>query len=342
MPCYHPLTAYDVTPKYFTCQEKRKIVFSIANPDLKLELKAKGRELQLPCGQCVGCRLEYSRQWANRCMLELEHHDSAYFVTLTYDDAHVPKSWSLAPPTAAFGYTGEVVAPAMTLRRRDFTLFMKQLRYRFPNDNIRYFASGEYGTSTLRPHYHAIIFGLHLDDLEPYTKSSLGYQYFNSPSLSRCWIDGATGESKGYVVVGRVTWDTCAYTARYIMKKQKGPKSRDYYFQAGLEAEFSAMSRRPGIAAYYYQEHPEIWRYDKINVCTPDGGRQFTHPLYLRRMFELDEPLESFAFSERRRLNAIDNQRMRLTLTDKDYAQLLADEEEEKINRIKALTRDVI
>lgn len=47
----------------------------------------------IPCGKCVGCRMEYSRQWANRCMLELEYHDSAYFVTLTYDDYHVRRSY---------------------------------------------------------------------------------------------------------------------------------------------------------------------------------------------------------------------------------------------------------
>ena len=139
-----------------------------------------GKEiLQVPCGQCIGCRIDRSRQWANRCMLELQYHDSAYFVTLTYDDLHVPKAYYPDPDT------GEA-HQSLTLCKRDFQLWMKRLRKRFSDDKIRFFACGEYGGSTHRPHYHAIVFGLHLDDLVKYKTVQEGdgyYTYYNSDSL---------------------------------------------------------------------------------------------------------------------------------------------------------------
>lgn len=332
MPCYHPITGYDVTDKYFTSDDKRKIVFKVT-PELHEQLHRAGRVLKIPCGQCIGCRLEYSRQWANRCMLELGYHDQSWFVTLTYDDAHVPRTWAVDKET------GEVVAPAMSLRSRDLQLFLKQIRYRFPNDKVRFFAAGEYGDNTLRPHYHLIIFGLHLQDLIPYKNSPLGYQYFNSESLSRCWIDGSDGSSRGYAVVGAVSWDTCAYVARYILKKQKGATA-SLYADLGIEPEFSRMSRKPGIGRQYYDDHPEIWQFDKINVCTPSGGRQFTHPLYLRRLYEIDDPQGAFQLSEKRRLNAIDNDILKKSLTDLDYYDIIRAEEEKKERSLKSLFRN--
>lgn len=334
MPCYHPLTAYDVTDKYFTCSDKRKIVFHV-HPRLHEELHHAGRVLQIPCGQCIGCRLEYSRQWANRCMLELPYHDQSWFVTLTYDDAHVPKTWTVDKET------GEALSPAMTLRSRDLQLFLKLLRRHFPDDNIRFFGAGEYGTNSLRPHYHLIIFGLHLQDLVPYKSSVLGYQYFNSDSLSRCWINGSDGSSRGYAVVGAVSWDTCAYVARYILKKQKGAAA-SLYADLGIEPEFSRMSRKPGIGAQYYHDHPEVMRYDKINVCTPSGGRSFSHPQFLRRMYEIDDPAGAFELSERRRLNATDNQSVKMSLTDLDYYDLIRSDEARKERQLKSLFRQQI
>lgn len=334
MSCYHPLIAYDVTPKDAGCQEKRKIIFH-PHPSLADSLRAEGRQLLLPCGQCIGCRLEYSRQWANRCMLELPYHDQAWFVTLTYDDAHVPKTFTADPDT------GEVIAPAMTLRARDLQLFMKLLRRHFPDDHIRFFAAGEYGTESLRPHYHAIIFGLHLRDLTLYKKSQLGFSYFNSEALSRCWIDGADGTQRGYVVAGAVSWDTCAYVARYMLKKQKG-QTADLYKRLNIEPEFSRMSRKPGIGHQYYVDHPEIWQFDKINVCTPSGGRSFTHPTYLRHLYEIDDPVSAFEFNQKRKDRAIIQQSLKLSLTDNDYYDILQIEEQKKQSSLKSLFRNML
>ena len=334
MPCYHPIRAYDVTPKYSDCQSKRTIIFR-PNSVLEQDLISHGCALEIPCGQCIGCRLEYSRQWANRCMLELQYHDSAYFVTLTYDDAHLPKTFSHDPDT------GEVLSPVATLHSRHLQLFLKLVRRHFPDDNIRFFGCGEYGSNTLRPHYHVILFGLHLNDLELYKRSVLDYNYFNSESLSRCWIDGATGESRGYVVVGAVSWDTCAYVARYILKKQRGA-TKSIYEDLGIEPEFSRMSRKPGIGRQFYDDHPEIWQFDKINIRTPSGGRSFSHPNYLRHLFEIDDPVAANDFNERRKQRAIAQNDLKLSLTDNDYFDILRIEEDSKQNKLRSLFRNTI
>lgn len=330
--CYHPLVAYDISPKDRCQGEKRKISFN-PHPELLYQLKKDGRELLIPCGQCIGCRLDYSREWANRCMLELPYHDQAWFITLTYDDAHVPKTFSHDPDT------GEALAPVMTLCSRDLQLFLKLLRRHHPDDHIRFFAAGEYGTQSLRPHYHAIIFGLHLNDITVYRKSELGFTYFNSESLSRCWIDGATGQSRGYVVAGAVSWDTCAYVARYMLKKQKGA-TKDIYDQLGIEPEFSRMSRKPGIAHQYYVDHPEIWQYDKINICTPSGGKSFSHPTYLRHLYEIDDPVSAEDFNALRRQRAIAQNNLKLSLTDLDYYDIIRVEEEKKTSSLTSLFRN--
>lgn len=91
MSCYHPYIAVPngTWPSGKVKYSLRKSDFS---PDILIELRENEGAILVPCGNCIGCRLDYSKQWANRLMMELQYHDSAYFVTLTYDDDHIPKS----------------------------------------------------------------------------------------------------------------------------------------------------------------------------------------------------------------------------------------------------------
>lgn len=93
-----------------------------------------------PCGQCLACRVNRRRIWTHRCVLEAGLHAESCFVTLTYDQAHVPADGSL--------------------RRSDVRAFIKALRKRFYPARFRYYGVGEYGPSTWRPHYHVILFGV--------------------------------------------------------------------------------------------------------------------------------------------------------------------------------------
>lgn len=281
MSCYHPLFA---TENGLTIEGKKNIkIWSQAavvswEEQTGKDFMQRSDFIKLPCGKCVGCRMEYSRQWANRCMLELQYHESSYFVTLTYADRSLP--------LAVDPETGEVNGLA-TLKKRDFQLFMKRLRKRFPDQKLRFFAAGEYGSKYMRPHYHAIIFGLKLDDLKPYKRSEEGFQYFTSDTLNRVWCD-AYGQI-GYVVVAPVTWQTCAYTARYVMKKLNGKEAK-FYSDFHLQPEFSLMSRKPGIAYQWYKDHPDCMLKDFINLSTEEKGLKFKPPRYYDHLFDLEDP----------------------------------------------------
>ena len=133
MTCYHPLTAYWAISK----NGDRSITFDINKSC------GSGAVIKLPCGQCVGCRLERSRQWAVRCMHEASLYKRNCFITLTYSNEYLP--------------------PNMSLVKSDFQKFMKRLRKRC-GSSVRYYYCGEYGENFGRPHYHAILFGFDFKD----------------------------------------------------------------------------------------------------------------------------------------------------------------------------------
>lgn len=328
MTCYHPLKGFKIglTPN-------KKPKYLIQSYDVDFVRDDYGRVIsdfvEIPCGRCIGCRIDYSRQWANRCLLESQYHKDTYFVTLTYNDQHVPLSQS-------YDVNGQVF-DNMTLCKRDFQLFMKRLRKR-TGQKLRYFACGEYGTTTFRPHYHAIIFGLELNDLQFHSKSDSGYVLYNSPLLSDVWsVDGVP---LGYAVVSPSTWETCAYTARYVTKKLSGSLA-SFYDINNIEPEFCLMSRRPGIARQYYEDHKDhLYDYEFINISTEKGGKKFVPPRYFDNLKAVEDP-ELISNLKEHRLNmAKENQRLKMEDTSLSYLDMLEVEERSKMNRVKKLIRE--
>ena len=296
---------------------------------------------EIPCGKCIGCRLDASRQWANRCLLELGYHEQSWFVTLTYDDAHVPRTFYPDPDT------GEAM-PALTLRKRDVQLFLKRLR-RHTDQKIRFFCAGEYGSKTYRPHYHLIIFGLKLDDIVQVSRSKLGYNYYNSKIIQDAWsiwqqphgsLDKGSYTPLGMTVVAPVSWETCAYTARYTSKKN-GTQGKEYFDRMNLEPPFLLMSRKPGIGAPYFEDHPELFDSAFINVSTPKGGKKFTPPKYFMSLLERENPVYAEALKSRRKELMDKLHRDKLLNTDLDYLELLEVEEENLLARTRSLTREL-
>lgn len=224
MPCYKPLKGYRA--RFLSANGKRPIVFD----------KRQGfadRPVEVPCGQCVGCRLERSRQWAIRCVHEAACYEDNCFITLTFDNDHLPSSGSLDV--------------------RDFQLFMKRLRKKFGN-NIRFYHCGEYGEKNMRPHYHACLFNFDFKDKELF-KISRGNQLYISADLQELW-------PFGYSMIGDVTFESAAYVARYIMKKVNGDQAEDHYTRVDpdtgevfeLKPEYTTMSRRPGIGKPWFDK----------------------------------------------------------------------------------------
>ena len=139
MPCYHPQTAWRALTGRNQETGNWPIVFN-RNEGYK------DMELQVPCGNCIGCRLERSRQWATRCMFEASLHDENCFVTLTYSPDYLPEG--------------------ATLVKKDVQNFMKRLRKAGTNGKFKYFLCGEYGENFNRPHYHICFFNLDFVDKE--------------------------------------------------------------------------------------------------------------------------------------------------------------------------------
>lgn len=223
MPCYHPLPGY--LSKVRNVSGKRSIVFNINDG-------FKDKALQVPCGKCVGCRLERSRQWAVRCMHEASLYERNCFVTLTYADA--PES----------------------LEPRHFVLFMKRLRKRF-GDGIRFFQCGEYGERTFRPHHHALLFNLDFPD-KRVCNSSGTYPLYSSGILEGLW-------SHGLCFIGEVSFKSAGYVARYAMKKVYGPAAVDWYM--GRVPEYLTMSRRPGIGSEWIRKfRRDVYPSDELVV----------------------------------------------------------------------------
>lgn len=298
----------------------------------------------VPCGRCLGCRLDYSSQWAARCMLELGYHDSSWFLTLTYDDVHVPRSY------VADSETGEAIEH-LTLRYRDFQLFMKRLR-KNSGQKLRYYMAAEYGSLTYRPHYHVIIFGLELDDLVVYQRSACGDMLYTSQFVQDCWsvregsfssCEGSTTTLTplGKVVIGEVTWQSCAYVARYVTKKLMGPDAF-FYDCNGMERPSTHMSTNPGIGYQYYEDHPDLFDYDFINISTPDGGKKFPPPKYFSRKLEQDNPRLLAEVKARRKERGEARMQAELARTDLDYMSYLAVKERALQERVRKLKREEV
>lgn len=232
-----------------------------------------GYIVRLPCGHCLACRSQQAKVWSDRLLLESLYHDAAYFVTLTYDEDHVPRHVEIDPATGEY-------KEFLSLRKKDVQDFNKRLRQRYPDDKIRFYLAGEYGDHTERPHYHAIYFGLHVTDLEPFGMSETGNQYFISMKLSEIW-------KNGFVSVEPANEYTFKYVANYVTKKL-GVHFNDYYNKLKIEPPFSLSSRRPGIGLQYLIDHEsEIVEHDRIIFGTDNASYRIKPPRYFYK--KLDE-----------------------------------------------------
>ncbi len=218
MPCYSPLQGYQTL--------NDGLVFNAKHPGIT-NLQEVG------CGQCIGCRLEHSRQWAVRCVHETQMHPKNSFITLSYSDDNLPFAGSLHKP--------------------DWVNFMKRLRKKYvpknpnPNQTIRFYQCGEYGEQTFRPHYHACMFNYRPTDGILFSENN-DIKLYTSETLSKIW-------GLGHVTFGDVTFESAAYCARYTTSKITGDPAQKHYEYIDPETgeisdrlpEYCNPSRRPGI-----------------------------------------------------------------------------------------------
>jgi hypothetical protein len=203
-----------------------------------------------------------------RCVHESTLHTHNQFLTLTYDNEHLP--------------TGG------TLVKKDFQLFMKRLRKSLPKQYIRYYQCGEYGDYTHRPHYHACIFGLNLSDKIQSSTSPSGPVYI-SDTIYKLWPLGSHQ-------IGSVTFDSAAYVARYITKKITGDKAAEHYQSLDLNTgeitqllpEYTTMSRHNGGIGmgWYKQFKTDVYPSDEIIM----RGKVMRPPRAYDKTLEIEDP----------------------------------------------------
>ena len=324
MSCYHPLRAVVLGINKDTGKRKIKV---IKNSDFSYE-NENVEYITIPCGHCIGCRLKYSRIWADRCMAESLYHKNNVFLTLTYDDTHLPR------PLDIITETGErKLSPVSPLVKRDLQLFIKRLRKRFSDQKIRYFACGEYGTKSMRPHYHLILFGLSLPDLELLYRNDSSFQYFTSEQISSLW-------QYGFHIITDVNWETCAYVARYIMKKQYG-QGANIYEEYNFPKEFTLMSRKPGIGREYFDDH-KLDLYSDSKQCfipTQNGHREIKPNRYYDNLYDIEYPDHYEVIRDERKAIAEKNELLKSNLTSLSFLDRLKSEEVNSYDRIKSLKR---
>lgn len=288
----------------------------------------------VPCQQCQGCRIDYSRHWADRIVMEslLYPEHTNFFVTLTYDDDHLLSN--LTGHSLELLINGQYqTINAATLILEDVQLFLKRLREYYSRTydhvGIRVYYVGEYGSRTRRPHYHLCLFNLPIQDLQFYSHNFRGDTLYNSPVLETLW-------GKGYVVIGELSWESAAYTARYVVKKFKGKQSDEFYEAMGhVLPEFSHSSNRPGIGFEYFNRYKEeIYKYDRVQLPSSEGrDGSVSVPRYFDKLLEryqADHPddqsierLEKIKF-KRRELSELRtyNERILSGMFDKEYFNL--------------------
>ena len=257
MRCRKPLKAWKgqaVNPE----TGKRSLAFKMTEGFYDLPL-------ELGCGQCIPCRLRWSRSWAARADAEARVTVlPCYTVTLTYDEEHLP--WGGGSRS--------------TLCLRDVQTFHK--RVRFAVGPFRHLTAGEYGDRTQRAHYHSVMFGVALPDVKPWKESRSGLRMFRSSMLEKLW-------GHGLVSLQPFSLDGAEYVAKYVLKAVKGQAADAAY--SDREAPFFIMSRRPGLGAEAYEKFKEEWSLTgEMGISTRKGSEVIPLPAFYMARIREDFP----------------------------------------------------
>lgn len=262
MACYSPIQAY--RSKVVNASGRRPLVFARNSGYVDLPVK-------IPCGICIGCRIMYSREWALRCIHEAKLHERNCFITLTYNDQHLPAN--------------------QTLVKKDFQDFCKRLRKNY--SQFRFYGCGEYGSDSKRPHYHALLFGIDFhEDRKKHSTNKHGDTIYISEILTRTW-------GKGHCTIGALNYQTAAYTARYVMKKMKNIDGELHAVYDRLDPvtgeiyqvlpEFTLMSRNPGVGSAWYDKFKEDFQ--ESGFMVHQGKKHPVPRYYLNKLKNEDEAM---------------------------------------------------
>lgn len=315
MTCFHPETIWvknnlpiDYQEKTEKQQHQIKKVWFKPYPNTY--------EIEIPCGRCLGCRLDHADMWATRISMEAKGWQKNCFVTLTYNNNNLPKN--------------------KTLVKKDIQDFLKRLRYyekgyepwENPKNSkkenpIRYFACGEYGPKEGRPHYHMALFNYMPNDLKLYKQNHNGDNLYMSQDLQKIW-------GKGFVIIGMLSPESASYIARYVQKKAGiAPKTRIYKYndknqtktirkrKTEREQEFIIMSTGVGLGRKYWEENKEfIKKYQYISIKIKNKVKQKSIPRYFKKLW-IKEDWKDYEFKKYENIKKAIEKRNEILKTEK-------------------------
>lgn len=353
MPCFNPLLAIPYKPihpkygQYMIVPAKDSHVIEFGdNKPFYVDTKT-GETLSMirvPCGKCIGCRLDYSREWASRIVMEsMDYPDNSIFLTFTYSDDNVPCTLSDGSDKIIHGVeqAKKYGLNGLSLCKKDTQDFWKRLRITIDRNynnplKLRYYCAGEYGSQTHRPHYHACVFGVP-DDLVEVGKNKFGDSLYDSPLIRESW-------GLGNITIGKLDFKTAAYTARYTLKKAQG-EDHAYNDKLGIAREFVTMSRKPGLGVNYFLQHKdEIYEHDEIVLpaSSKDKPNVVKPPRYFDILFNADSPKDMAKIKQQRGIAAeLDHAALMADLKERQLDEMayLEIAERAKTNKIKSLSR---
>lgn len=238
-------------------------------------------EITVPCGKCHICLQRRRMDWVFRNLQEFNNCYTCYFVTLTYDDDHLPFKVCPAGYYDVPSYFDkdslcvfydkqyideEFKVPTYSLR--DMQLFIKRLRKYSNCNEIRYFWVSEYGGETLRPHYHMILYNF------PGSQEDL------SVALEKTW-------KSGFFYIGEGNEQTICYTCKYILGSVELPSFMD--------KPIMRSSRNPAIGKSFLTPSTVDYYRKRLQpyAITKDGNR-CNLPRYLRNKIFDSPDLKEF------------------------------------------------
>lgn len=245
-------------PNYYRLWDKR-------HPDM---FKYGWALQQIPCKKCWACQLNYSAEWATRIMLEAKGDPNCYFITLTYDDEHLPIAEKIEVPEGET-YENDGTWTTGTLYEPDMVRFLNSLRKQFERqgyEGIKYFYAAEYGSKTARPHYHIILLHCPLRP-ENFRDCHVDANYkahWKSEEIGKFWKEGMHD-------ICQLEWSCAAYVARYCTKKLSYNVDKKDYYVIGKIPEFVRMSKGIGFT-YLTGNLKKIYTTDEIIMRTVKGN----------------------------------------------------------------------
>lgn len=276
---------------------------------------------ELPCGSCLGCKLQRAQDWVTRCYLELKQHKQSSFITLTYSNENLPERFELRPD--------------------HLQKFMKRLRKFLEPLKIKFFACGEYGDITKRPHYHLIIFGYQFDDLKFYKNDKLNTLY-TSEKLQALW-------HYGFAPVGSCTNESISYVARYTTKKITEEKNKRYNTRQLLDDKarqyrippFVRMSTRPAIGKEWALANvtDNLYESDTVVIIDKETVKEVPIPRYFNKLFKATNEDKYDSIVRKRQLAAQDRLFLKAEVSGLTTEQQREVDKQNLLSKIKVLTR---